>query len=268
MQTTAPTQKKSFHRQQGLSVVELLIASTLSLLLLLGVSQIVISNKETFGVNESLGYIMENGRFSLGFIANSIRMAGHTESDVNAPRHFPAPDCNIPTTSDAACNAAGTGNAADRLAVQYWPVTGTSGTATDCTGNDVTNQQITEVFTIEPADAANGNPYPSLACRAYSHTNSAWTGTTQRLVDGIDNLQLLYGVDTNNNGSINQYVSADRVNTNAWDNVRAVRIALLASAMASTDNPQQQFLLLDAPTITTNDGITRQLFTTTVTVKN
>ncbi|WP_211827131.1 PilW family protein [Kistimonas asteriae] len=268
MQTTVIPQKRLLHHQQGLSVIELLIASTLSLLLLLGVSQIVISNKETFSVNESLGYIMENGRFSLGFIANSIRMAGHTESDVNAPRHFPAPDCNIPTTSDAACNAAGTGNTADRLAVQYWPVAGTSGTATDCIGNDVTGQQITEVFTIEPADAPNGNPYPSLACRAYSHTNSAWTGTTQRLVDGIDNLQLLYGVDTDSNGSINQYVSADRVNANAWDNVRAVRIALLASAMTSTDNPQQQFLLLDAPTITTSDGITRQLFTTTVTVKN
>lgn len=48
----------------------------------------------------------------------------------------------------------------------------------------------------------------------------------QELVSGVESIQVVYGVDTANNDDIDAYVSADQV-TN-WDNVRSVRVAVLA----------------------------------------
>ena len=51
------------------------------------------------------------------------------------------------------------------------------------------------------------------------------------LVEGVVELQIRYGVDTNNNGRIDQYQTAAQVQTNGvWPAVRAVRVSLLVRA--------------------------------------
>jgi len=63
-------------RQRGISLVELMIAITLSIVITAGVIQIFISNKRTYQVQEAVSRLQENGRFAAEFLADDIRMAG------------------------------------------------------------------------------------------------------------------------------------------------------------------------------------------------
>lgn len=63
--------------QKGLSMIELIVAMALSLILMLGVIQIFISNKKTFEINHDLSLMQESGRVALELMTGSIRMADH-----------------------------------------------------------------------------------------------------------------------------------------------------------------------------------------------
>lgn len=67
----------STRRQRGLSLVELLVALTISLFLVAGVIQLFIGSKQTYRSYDALSRIQENGRFALEVMARDIRMAGH-----------------------------------------------------------------------------------------------------------------------------------------------------------------------------------------------
>lgn len=65
-------------KQSGLSLVELMVALVLGLLLSAGVITIFISAKQDYQVQDAVSQVQENGRFSLEFLSNDIRMAGYT----------------------------------------------------------------------------------------------------------------------------------------------------------------------------------------------
>jgi len=64
------------NRQHGITIIELMIAVTLSIIITAGVIQIFISNKRTYQVQEAVSRLQENGRFASEFIADDVRMAG------------------------------------------------------------------------------------------------------------------------------------------------------------------------------------------------
>jgi type IV pilus assembly protein PilW len=61
---------------RGFSVVELMVAMTISLLLLAGVVSIFVSSKSSYETNERLSRIQENGRFALNSIMTDLRASG------------------------------------------------------------------------------------------------------------------------------------------------------------------------------------------------
>lgn len=63
--------------QSGLSLIELMIAMALGLILTLGVVQIFLGSSQTYRLEDSLGKVQENIRFSLGTLQYDARMAGH-----------------------------------------------------------------------------------------------------------------------------------------------------------------------------------------------
>ncbi len=62
--------------QQGLSLIELLIAMTLGLLLISGMIAVFAGNKHSSDLNSAMADIQENARFALDNIASEIRMSG------------------------------------------------------------------------------------------------------------------------------------------------------------------------------------------------
>lgn len=72
-------------RQRGLSIVELMIGVTLSLLLILGVTQVFLSSKTTYTSNHALSDIQERGRFAVEMVSRDIRNAGYKGQCLGAP---------------------------------------------------------------------------------------------------------------------------------------------------------------------------------------
>lgn len=66
------------HYQRGLTLIEIMIAVTISLVLLAGVMQIFISSKKTYHFQEAMARLQENGRFAIDFMTRELRMAGYT----------------------------------------------------------------------------------------------------------------------------------------------------------------------------------------------
>jgi len=92
----------------------------------------------------------------------------------------------------------------------------------------------------------------------------------EELVRGVEQLEFQYGVDTNGDGSVNRYMNADQVTLNSyWPSVASVRLWLLVR----TDCPVTGYnngtpYRMGDVTYTPNDSFRRQLYTTTIALRN
>lgn len=64
------------NKQNGLTLVEMMIAMTLSVILLAGLAQIFSSNKLSFQMTNGIARVQESGRISMEFLGREIRSAG------------------------------------------------------------------------------------------------------------------------------------------------------------------------------------------------
>lgn len=64
-------------KQQGFSLVELMISITIGLVLMTGVVQMFLTSKTVFSTQQGMSRIQESGRLAIDFIAKDIREAGY-----------------------------------------------------------------------------------------------------------------------------------------------------------------------------------------------
>ncbi len=89
-------------KQQGLSLIELMIAMLVGLILIGGVLSIFISSRQSYGVNSGVARIQESGRFALSFITKPVRMAGYMGCGLSSSNF--ANDLKSPANTDLAFN--------------------------------------------------------------------------------------------------------------------------------------------------------------------
>ncbi|MBX9915610.1 MAG: PilW family protein [Pseudomonadaceae bacterium] len=270
----------NLRHQQGLSLVELMVALVLGLILMTGIIQVFLSSKQTYNANEAMARMQENGRFALDFMSRSARLAGYIEPIYTGNKPLPlvrnlCPNPDPTATPTELCTNDGGGNRSDRVSFIMQPPL-VDGTRRDCLGNPIADATlIINQFYIIPSPDAGVTP-AALGCRT-ANLATPEVFTSGVLVDGIDSMQVLYGISTGGDSrSANQYVSAERVGLNLsdWQDVRSVRISVLANSVITTDATPatRQFALLDAAPLTVadlgNDRRSRQIFTTTIQLKN
>lgn len=246
----------SIRNQRGLSLVELLVSIALGLLLTVGALEMMLSSRNLHRATDTSSRMQENARFALDFLARDIRMAGYSPSSAedNEGDSFFDDTCDIydPCTED------GADTDSDRIAVLLNPENDR-----DCVGNTTTNQ-IANVYYLQTVDDVS-----SLYCRGYDTDTNAWVGSGQPLVDGVENMQFLYGISEDGDATITQYTSANNVTD--WAYISAVKISLLVNngqAQGNSQAKERTFNLLDAPPLTLEDNHDRQIFTTTIAVNN
>lgn len=91
----------------------------------------------------------------------------------------------------------------------------------------------------------------------------------QELVEGVENMQILYGVDSDDNGTPNEYFSA--VDVTDWGTVVSVRIALLIRSIDQNfteDADTANYTLLGTTVDPADLRVRRRVFTTTIQIKN
>lgn len=262
--------------QAGLSIVELLVALLISLLLMTGVVQVFMASRQTYATNEAASRLQENGRFALEFIAQSARHAGYVSADNNTVDPLPRPIASSSSVDNCAdtCSTQGTDARSDTISFALEPRF-LDGQRRDCSGRqsgiDKNNLIINHFYIVH-----EGQANASLGCASRNITKASPVtpkptpdNDSTVLIEGIDALQVQYGIGTT--GNVSRYVSADRLGNEDWNNVLAVRIAVLANSITPVDPPppaDRQYVLLDAPPLAFNDGKARQIFTTTIKLRN
>ncbi|MBI3772289.1 MAG: PilW family protein [Gammaproteobacteria bacterium] len=231
-------------RQAGLTLVEMMVAITISLILMAGVTQIFLSSKSSHTVQNGMVQLQENARFALDSLANDIQMAGFAVATA-APNRVTI----ARTLNNAAANAiAGITIAAgsDTIEVNYQ-------SATDCLGNGTGIGGI--ATNLYFTDGTN------LMC-------SSNGGAAQVIAEGVEDMQILYGIDTNSDGIANQYVAANAGMT--ITQIVSVRIALLVNTVNSVglSAAGTYSLLNETPVGPFNDNLLRQVYTRTIILRN
>lgn len=99
--------------------------------------------------------------------------------------------------------------------------------------------------------------------------NGAQIFTDEEIAPNIENMQVLYGVDTNGARSASAYVTADQVTS--WDSIVGVRVAVLsASPLGAVSKPTvaNTFNLLGTTVKAPIDTRMRKVFDMTITLRN
>ncbi|MFV2060337.1 MAG: PilW family protein [Gammaproteobacteria bacterium] len=227
----------NYFRCKGVNLIELTIAMAIGAIILLGITSVYSSSKKANTVQNGLSRVQESGRFVLEFLTRDIRMAGYPQGA--GPLAFN----NATTNEGAAANS-------DQITLQYNQPTPLTA---DCNGNLV--DPIINKYDIQ----LNANNVPGLFCNDIE------------LIEGIDNLQILYGMDSDNipDGIANTYVNADDVATQ-WARIVSVRIAVLANSVRETSNMRTRsaYTLLGTNVNGFNDNRNRRVFNATIMLRN
>jgi type IV pilus assembly protein PilW len=97
------------------------------------------------------------------------------------------------------------------------------------------------------------------------------SNAAEELVEGVEQMQLRFGVDTTGDGIVDgNYVTADLVGAANWSNVYSVEIGLLVRSQDGygTDRDTETYQLLDVSVPAANDNRLRELFMATTGVRN
>lgn len=117
----------------------------------------------------------------------------------------------------------------------------------------------------------SGAAIPALFVSSRTAGTSGVT-TTYELIEGVENMQLEYGVDSSGDRAADVYRTASAVTSNnEWSKVVSVRVSLLMASseekVAPTSGPGAQALTYNDSSVTA-DGRLRQVFGTVVTIRN
>lgn len=319
----------SFRTQQGLTLIEIMIAMTISLVLLAGVGQIYLSSKQTYRVQDGVSRVQENGRFAIEFLTNDLRMADfwgctsavtEVSNDVIGGGGIDIGIGGISGTDNVGYNGSdtivlqgaygsgimveppfmNTNAAALHISTQNGLALGdivmisdcqtgdifqisnnnpeSSGTAVHNTGNAVSPGNSTgnlsktyagdaQIYKVRKvtyslgAGSNNGEP-------ALFRNNGV---TNLELADGVESMQIEYGEDTDSPGTggygtANYYVALPDVVD--MERVVSIRVSLLVRTYADNLAPETQTYTYNGTSTTANDRRIRQVYTTTIAVRN
>lgn len=328
--------------QTGISLVEIMVALTITLVLTLGLANVYLGSKQSYIFQENLSRIQENGRFAIEQIARDIRMAGYVFGECGSITELyniirPTIISEMPEAEKDYLNtfinsgfvSGERANGQDILRLVRWDrtdpgfyfgtnrynanssqfflddhgydiETGDIILVTDCKGNgDIfkasnvqevgggsgknkgTNVVHAGNFNT-PSPKLNGNytdggylmRFKDFDMIEYRVNNGSLerrlpNGNWQELIDGVVALQAEYGSDTNGNGSVDEYKTADEFsNSNEWGRVVSIRIHLLLRGTDQNLVDQIQTFMLDAPFNVAADRNLHQVVTTTVGIRN
>ncbi len=149
--------------------------------------------------------------------------------------------------------------------------------------NAISNPMMVPFVGVRYYIGANGrspnpatDPYPSLY-RAIV-TPGGLGETPQELFEGVESLQLLYGEDTNADGTPDNYANADAVGN--WTSVVSVRLSILVRTIDEHGRADVANIDTNTYTVNDHDGVLfpkfdpaddrrrRRVFTTTIMVRN
>lgn len=216
--------KTQIASQRGIGLIEVMIALTIGLVLLIGVAQYFVSMRQTATSAQQMSAVQNQQRMAMYFMHVAVAGAGFNPDPftTDAVTQFPS-SATFPTAGQALIGSgtnAGTYPAAV-LSVRFTASTVTGGAEQGCSPNLIAGNVYTDEFSV-----ANGY----LVCKEINNT----AGTAQTInnligdpVNKVLGMKVMYGVDAQNTFSAQQYLSAAEVTAGSfWGNVMTAEVTL------------------------------------------
>ena len=320
--------------QAGLTLIELMVSIAIGLVISLAAALTYLNTADAGRVAEATGRMNEDAQAALIMLTQQLRMAGSNPIQPDrAPNSRQNPltnpfafrgcdstftDVRTATSTAALTCAGGTGTSSISVAYEgdrFNTVATSTGAATDCLGSAVptTSASITNSSsissTVTVAEVENrffigtstGIVSPSLYCKG----NAANT-TAQPLVENIEDMQILYGLDNpgmpNTYGSINPgatttnailgymtaaqlladtntingtlpgfsptYTLAGLTEVQRWAAVKSVRVCVLVRSAAPVFETPARYVDCQGTVVLPTDRRMRRAYTTTLLLRN
>lgn len=258
MKPTLRPRKLARTVSRGFTLVELMVAVTISLLLTLVIAQLFLGSRRTYATTDDMSRMQENTRYAQGLLIRNIHLASY-KSQPNSVTGNVFSGVNV-----ALAATDGAGTASDTLTVRYQGsgngAGAPDGTILDCLGNQI-DAGAMAVNTFSIAVGANGS-------------NALWCSVSPgganpvEIVPDVVNMQLVFGEDTNADLTADRYVALPNVSN--LNNVVSVRIALLfqTPGLAAATQDIKTYALNDVVLGPYNDLRIRRAVTTTINLRN
>ncbi|WP_043422022.1 PilW family protein [Cupriavidus basilensis] len=286
-------------RSPGFSMIELMVALTLGMLVLVASTSFYLLTRSTYGSINDSANIEERGQFAIGVVSRMLRQIAYTppasdggSMQISSQMLMGLDNCSTPSDSETlGCDAGAAVNASDVLLTRFFGVgtaadpTVSDGSMVDCSGQAVAapsnidnaaSQRGLSILYVQ--NGADGLPYLMCKYRRRAAGKETSTFVAQQLVPGVENLQVLFGISTDDDEVADKFVPASQVGAAEWARVFALKVALVVrgdnTSAASSGQPAIQ---LFGPmyngadgtfTPTQNPQSARRLFTATVQVRN
>lgn len=255
---------QNIHTQKGYSLVEIMIALVMSMVLMAGVLQIFLSGKRAYRLETGFSEIQDGSRFLSSHIANVIRMSGYRTPPVDANFNEINAIYEAGTPYISAQNDNGQNNS-DIITIRYQGsgdgLGNPDGTIRDCLNQPIdANVMATNILSITLNN--------ELQCQALN-PSAATVNRTEVLIPGVENIQVLFGEDTSDDGNPNRYVTPDFA-TLVAENIVSARIGyVLASQDEVNSKPDSStYNILGTAFAAPGDYRIRKNFSFTVLLRN
>jgi type IV pilus assembly protein PilW len=278
-------------QQKGFSLIELMIAMTIGLFLLAGIASSYLASKKASVNRSSTSELEDNGRFALEAITRSLQHTGYSPNiflgnpfinNITDVTSVSCPNGSNSVQTSLSPNpfkkvADGSGSNADTIGIVFL---GDNNIFTDCAGSIMAAAVLPAigcrlpVFPAVSATPESSKIYNSLYIDAGAlMCIGSQTPLPVTIAEGVENMQILYGVDTDSDGAVEGYVSATSINSSAslsWEGVISIQVAVLVRTLKPIKNQaeSEKFRLLDTDITTVSDRFQRAVFSTTIFLHN
>lgn len=226
------------YTQSGVSLIELMVSVAIAMFLLTGLLLMFSSTAQSFKIQSELGKLQDNERMALNMLSNVIQAAGYFANPTSQTAETVLPVDTVYGFATAGQSIIGTntGSNLDSITTRYVasalvaasPAAPASGSnpalpaiagsfdyLMDCNGRS--NTTASDFYTVNKFSVNTSN---QLTC-------SVNGGTSLALIEGVTGMNILYGVDPDGNGSVNQYLSTTNMTAATWPTVNSIKITLL-----------------------------------------
>jgi type IV pilus assembly protein PilW len=232
------TSIKILRQQRGFNLIELMVGLAIGMFITVGLLTVFYNTRTTLTDQSGLSQLQQKQQLTAAVLSGVIQNAGTFAPDMSKEikplsfvMDFLADSFAAKGVYSSAAVIYGTDN---QVQVRFISLTGAG--MLDCLGNtnvSGVNQTVDNKFFVN-ANPDDSNGRNALFCttgvaNGVGSSVGAPTTTTRALVNGVQSLGVMYGVDTTNNNITSQYVTA--ANVTDWTAVRSVQITL------TYDNP-------------------------------
>lgn len=179
--------------QLGVSLIELMIAMAIGSFLILGITQIFISNQTSYLFQQSQVGNQENGRFTLAVLDQELSKAGYRSQ----PRFAFAASTGLVAGCNFVQSTSVSAVSATSLCIQY-QASNINDTA--CQGTALA--AVSQSLILKPYSQVNPVLVENIAFDATTNALTCTTGgVTQQLVSGIQDIRFEYGAGDSGGGA-------------------------------------------------------------------